>query len=214
MTVSYHTLPKFWFSKQTYILSSPPSVCTQPTSVRGSSSQKMEQTSLPLYVFGFRDSPSSPLSPAVLCTLSQRESYLSWEISGQFWVPADCGGKKFEHIVTTLSSLCKQIKVVLKEEWRPTRERESVCLCVRKWSAEGMTSAFWYLAYFGSMLVLKALLFYFYNWNVPLEFLQSTVYAGCFSVSITHRTLTWTTGSLTCAQMLKHVIAHGVYGHI
>ena len=38
---------------------------------------------------------------------------------------------------------------------------------------------------------------------------QPTVHAGCFSVSIVHRTLTWTTGSLTCAQMLKHAIAHG-----
>ena len=42
---------------------------------------------------------------------------------------------------------------------------------------------------------------------------QPTAYAGCFSVSIIHRTLTWTTGSLTCAQMLMHAIAHkGVYG--
>ena len=38
---------------------------------------------------------------------------------------------------------------------------------------------------------------------------QPTVHAGCFSVSIIHRTLTWTTGSLTCAQMLMHAIAHG-----
>ena len=30
---------------------------------------------------------------------------------------------------------------------------------------------------------------------------QPTVHAGCFSVSIIHQTLTWTTGSLTCAQM-------------
>ena len=30
---------------------------------------------------------------------------------------------------------------------------------------------------------------------------QPTVYAGCYSVSVIHRTLTWTTGSLTCAQM-------------
>ena len=38
---------------------------------------------------------------------------------------------------------------------------------------------------------------------------QPTVHAGCISVSIIHRTLTWTTGSLTCAQMLIHAIAHG-----
>ena len=30
---------------------------------------------------------------------------------------------------------------------------------------------------------------------------QPTVHAGCFSVSIIHQTLTWTMGSLTCAQM-------------
>ena len=38
---------------------------------------------------------------------------------------------------------------------------------------------------------------------------QLTVHAGCFSVSIVHRTLTCTTGALTCAQMLMHAIAHG-----
>ena len=38
---------------------------------------------------------------------------------------------------------------------------------------------------------------------------QPRVHAGCFSVSIVHRTLTWTTGSLTCAQMKMHAIAHG-----
>ena len=32
------------------------------------------------------------------------------------------------------------------------------------------------------------------------------VQAGCFSVSIIHRTLTWTAGSLTCTQMLMHAI--------
>ena len=41
---------------------------------------------------------------------------------------------------------------------------------------------------------------------------QPKVHAGCFSVSTIHWTLTWTTGSLTCAQMLMHVIAHRVYG--
>ena len=35
---------------------------------------------------------------------------------------------------------------------------------------------------------------------------QPTMHA---SVSIIHQTLTWTTGSLTCAQMLMHAIAHG-----
>ena len=32
--------------------------------------------------------------------------------------------------------------------------------------------------------------------------------AGCFSISIIHQTLTWTVGSLTCAQILMQVIAH------
>ena len=38
---------------------------------------------------------------------------------------------------------------------------------------------------------------------------QPTVHVECFSVSIIFQTLTWTTGSLTCAQMLKHATAHG-----
>ena len=38
---------------------------------------------------------------------------------------------------------------------------------------------------------------------------QSMMHAGCFGVSIIHRTLTWTTGSLTCAQLLMHAIAQG-----
>ena len=38
---------------------------------------------------------------------------------------------------------------------------------------------------------------------------QPTAHAGCFSVSITHQTRTWNTGSLTSAQMLMHAIAHG-----
>ena len=36
---------------------------------------------------------------------------------------------------------------------------------------------------------------------------RPTVYAGCFSVSIIHWPLTWTTGSLTCTQMLMHAVA-------
>ena len=38
---------------------------------------------------------------------------------------------------------------------------------------------------------------------------HTTVHAGCFSVSIIHRTRTWTTESLTCAQMLMHATAYG-----
>ena len=63
----------------------------------------------------------------------------------------------------------------------------------------------------------------FYNCIVPVGFLhgkfgpgkascdshstQPTMNAGCFSVSIIHLTLAWTTGSLTCARMLMHAIA-------
>ena len=44
---------------------------------------------------------------------------------------------------------------------------------------------------------------------------QPTLPVGCFSVSIVHQTLTWTTGSLTCAQMLMHATAQvGVRIHI
>ena len=74
-----------------------------------------------------------------------------------------------------------------------------------------------------------AIIFFFKNCIVPLEilpweirtafheesqlrqsrFIQPTVLAGYFSVPVIHRTLTWTTGSLTCAQMLMHATAHG-----
>ena len=40
-------------------------------------------------------------------------------------------------------------------------------------------------------------------------FLSLMVRAGYVCVAIIHRTPTWTTGSLSCAQMLMHVIAHG-----
>ena len=41
------------------------------------------------------------------------------------------------------------------------------------------------------------------------------VHAGCFCVSIIQRTLTWSTGFLTCAQMLMHAVAHeGVRTHV
>ena len=74
----------------------------------------------------------------------------------------------------------------------------------------------------------------FYNCIVPMGFLpreiqvefsgesqlrqslatQPTEHAECFSVSIIHRTLTRTTGSLLCSQMKTHAIAHeGVCGH-
>ena len=44
---------------------------------------------------------------------------------------------------------------------------------------------------------------------------QLTVHTGCFSVSIIHRTLIWTTGSLKCAQIPVHEIAHrGVQTHL
>ena len=38
---------------------------------------------------------------------------------------------------------------------------------------------------------------------------QPTVHAGCFSVSIIPRTLTWTAGSITCTHKLMHAIALG-----
>ena len=42
-------------------------------------------------------------------------------------------------------------------------------------------------------------------WEIQSRTTQPTVHAECFI----HRTLTWTSGSLTCAQMLMHAIAHG-----
>ena len=42
-----------------------------------------------------------------------------------------------------------------------------------------------------------------------LLFLSLMVRGGYACVAITHRTLKWTTGSLSCAQMLMHAVAHG-----
>ena len=57
-----------------------------------------------------------------------------------------------------------------------------------------------------------------FPWESQLRQSRSTqpiVHAWCFSVSIIYQTLTWTTGSLTCAQMLMHAIAHrGVLTHV
>ena len=54
----------------------------------------------------------------------------------------------------------------------------------------------------------------FFPWGktaVTVTLPQPTVHAGCFSVSIIHQTLTWTTWSLTCAQMLIHAVAHSLH---
>ena len=47
------------------------------------------------------------------------------------------------------------------------------------------------------------------SWRRQSRATQPTVHVGCFSVSIIHRTLTCTTGSLTCTHMSMHAIAHG-----
>ena len=79
-----------------------------------------------------------------------------------------------------------------------------------------------------SLLVANFLLYFLqldcpneiYPWEIRLAFpgesqlqqsraIQPSVHAGCFSVSIIHQTLTWTTGSLMCAQMYMHAIGHG-----
>ena len=43
--------------------------------------------------------------------------------------------------------------------------------------------------------------------------LSLMVHAGCICVAIIHWTLTWTTRSLSCAQMIMHTIAHGGVQH-
>ena len=68
----------------------------------------------------------------------------------------------------------------------------------------------------------KCFNYFFNNCIVPLGFLpwevqelwqscatQPTVHAGWFSVSRIHWTRIWTTGSLTCTQILMRAIAHG-----
>ena len=45
--------------------------------------------------------------------------------------------------------------------------------------------------------------------NHQVNYFVAMVRAGYVRVAIIHRTLTWTTGSLTCAQISIHAIAHG-----
>ena len=46
--------------------------------------------------------------------------------------------------------------------------------------------------------------------NHQVDCFVAMVHAGYVCVAIIHRTLTWTTGSLTCAQMLMYAVAQGV----
>ena len=60
----------------------------------------------------------------------------------------------------------------------------------------------------------------FLQWEIRVAFLgesqlrhsratQPTVHGGCFRVFKIYWTLTWTTGSFTCAQMLTYALTHG-----
>ena len=97
------------------------------------------------------------------------------------------------------------------------------------------------LAYFHFTLILFLLSFFFFffllftivlsQWDSPLgnlgcfaggkpavtelHYPTHSAFWVFFSVSIIHWTLTWTTGSLTCAHMLMHMTAHrGVLTHV
>ena len=78
---------------------------------------------------------------------------------------------------------------------------------------------FFFFLFFYNCIVLIGLL----PWEIRVSFpresqlqqrhaTQPMVHARCFSVSIIHQTLMWTTGYLTCAQVLIYVSAHGVDG--
>ena len=75
-------------------------------------------------------------------------------------------------------------------------------------------SFFYYILFYNSIVPIG-----FPPWEIWVAFpgdsqlrqsraTQPTMLAGCLRVSIIHRTLTRTTGYLTCAQMLTHAIAH------
>ena len=76
--------------------------------------------------------------------------------------------------------------------------------------------AFFFLLFFYNCIVSLR----FFPWEIVVAFpgesllrqsraTQRSVHAGCFSVYVIRRTLTWTTGSVTCAQMLVRAVAHG-----
>ena len=62
-------------------------------------------------------------------------------------------------------------------------------------------------------VVLEAYVFLLLRLSVDrpeVDYFVAMGRAGYVCVAIIHRTLIWTTGPLTCAQMLMHAIAHGV----
>ena len=65
-----------------------------------------------------------------------------------------------------------------------------------------------------SIAVLSSSKFFFFfrillsDYNHQVDYFVTMVHAGYVCVAIIHRTLMWTTGSLTCAQMLIHTVAH------
>ena len=101
----------------------------------------------------------------------------------------------------------------------------------RRWGTEGGDGGQWELDYLLDLLLL--LLFFILQLYCPFgvrpmgkirvafpgesqlrqsRATQPRVHAGSVSASIFHPALTRTTGSLTCAQILMHTIAHGVVG--
>ena len=112
--------------------------------------------------------------------------------------------------------------------WQTTAARKARVVDLQLiWGAKGHNKLWWTST--KRLVFLFFYFFYFYNCIVPMGFLpweirvafpgesqrrqiratQPRVHAGYFSVSIIHRTLTWTMGSLTCAQMQRYAIAHG-----
>ena len=88
----------------------------------------------------------------------------------------------------------------------PIRISDFLCFSICFW--------FFIFYFFNNRIVLVGLL----PWKIQVAFpresqlqqshaTQPMVHAGRFGVSIIHQILTWTTGSLTCAQMLMHAIA-------
>ena len=105
----------------------------------------------------------------------------------------------------------------------------AVCFCLFVFVCSCLFVCFVLVSVFFAFFFFFFLLFFsFYNCIVPVGFLlwairvafpgdsqlrqsratQPSVHAGCFSVSVIHRTLTWTTRSLRCAQTLMHSGAH------
>ena len=84
---------------------------------------------------------------------------------------------------------------------------------VADWASVGLALLALFVSISPSISLIPCFIFFFFllsDHNYQIDYFVALVCAGYVCVTIIHRTLTQSIGSLTCAQMLMQAIAHGV----